>query len=68
MTIVVTGATGNVGRPLVNELLTAGAHVRAVTRQPGPAGFPADVEVFHSAAEALSDASAVFLNSRALGG
>lgn len=68
MTIVVTGATGNVGRPLVTELLTAGAHVRAVTRQPGPAGFPADVEVFHSVAEALSDASAVFLNSRALGG
>ena len=68
MTIVVTGATGNVGRPLVTELLAAGAHVRAVTRQPGPAGFPADVEVFHSVAEALSDASAVFLNSRALGG
>ena len=68
MTIVVTGATGNVGRPLVTELLAAGAHVRAVTRQPGPAGFPADVEVFNSVAEALSDASAVFLNSRALGG
>ncbi|ORA07569.1 NAD(P)H-binding protein [Mycobacterium arosiense] len=68
MTIVVTGATGNVGRPLVTELLAAGARVRAVTRQPGPAGFPSGVEVFGSAAEALPGASAVFLNSRALGG
>ncbi len=68
MTIVVTGATGNVGRPLVTELLAAGAHVRAVTRQPAPAGFPSEVEVFGSAIDALSGASAVFLNSRALGG
>lgn len=68
MTIVVTGATGNVGRPVVTELLAAGAHVRAVTRQPGPAGFPGDIEVFGSATEALSGASAVLLNSRALGG
>ncbi|OBF68824.1 nucleoside-diphosphate sugar epimerase [Mycobacterium sp. 852002-51971_SCH5477799-a] len=68
MTIVVTGATGNVGRPLVTELLAAGAQVRAVTRQPAPAGFPPGVEVFGSATDALSGASAVFLNSRALGG
>lgn len=68
MTIVVTGATGNVGRPLVADLRAAGARVRAVTRQPGPAGFPPDVEVFDSATEAVSGASAVFLNSRALGG
>lgn len=68
MTIVVTGATGNVGRPLVTELLAAGARVRAVTRQPAPAGFPPGVEVFGSATDALSGASAVFLNSRALGG
>ncbi|OBE96313.1 NAD(P)H-binding protein [Mycobacterium sp. 852002-10029_SCH5224772] len=68
MTIVVTGATGNVGRPLVTDLLAAGAQVRVVTRQPGPAGFPPEVEVLDSATEALSGASAVFLNSRALGG
>jgi uncharacterized protein YbjT (DUF2867 family) len=68
MTIVVTGATGNVGRPLVTELLAAGAQVRAVTRQPAPAGFPPNVEVFGSATDALPGASAVFLNSRALGG
>jgi uncharacterized protein YbjT (DUF2867 family) len=67
MTIVVTGATGNVGRPLVAELLAAGAHVRAVTRAPDTAGLPAEVEVVRSAADALPGASAVFLNSRALG-
>jgi uncharacterized protein YbjT (DUF2867 family) len=67
MTIVVTGATGNVGQPLVTELAAAGAHVRAVTRQSGPAGFPPNVEVVGSVTEALPGASAVFLNSRALG-
>src|SRR5246500_2873171 len=67
MTIVVTGATGNVGRPLVAELVAAGARVRAVTRTPGTAGFPSRVEVVASAADALTGASAVFLNSRALG-
>ena len=40
MTIVVTGATGNVGRPLVAELVAAGARVRAVTRTPKTAGLP----------------------------
>ncbi len=67
MTIVVTGATGNVGRPLVAELLAAGARVRAVTRTPETAGFPSSVEVSGAAADALPGASAVFLNSRALG-
>ncbi|HTY33529.1 NAD(P)H-binding protein [Mycobacterium sp.] len=66
MTIVVTGATGNVGRPLVAELLAAGARVRAVTRTPA-AGFPPEVEVAGSALDALPGASTVFLNSRALG-
>ena len=68
MTIVVTGATGNVGRPLVAELVAAGAPVRALTRTPDTAGFPSRVEVVGSAADALPGASAVFLNSRALGG
>ncbi|ORB70472.1 NmrA family NAD(P)-binding protein [Mycobacterium scrofulaceum] len=67
MTIVVTGATGNVGRPLVAALAAAGAPVRAVTRAPRTAGLPAGVEPVGSAAEALPGASAVFLNSRALG-
>ena len=67
MTIVVTGATGNVGRPLVCELAAAGVHVRAVTRTPETAGFPDGVEAVSSAVDALPEASAVFLNSRALG-
>ncbi len=67
MTIVVTGATGNVGRPLVSLLAAAGAQVRAVTRCPDTAGFPAGVQAVGSALDALPGASAVFLNSRALG-
>lgn len=65
--IVVTGATGNVGRPLVTELAAAGAEVRAVTRRPDAADFPAGVSVFGSAADALPGAAAMFVNSRALG-
>jgi uncharacterized protein YbjT (DUF2867 family) len=68
VTIVVTGATGNVGRPLVSELAAAGAPVRAVTRTPEAAGFPDGVEAVYSAVDALPGATAVFLNSRALGG
>lgn len=67
MTIVVTGATGNVGRPLVAALAAAGAPVRAVTRAPETAELPPGVEPAGSAAPALPGASAVFLNSRALG-
>lgn len=67
MTIVITGATGNVGRPLISELLRAGGRVRAVTRNPKTAALPAGVELVSSAADALPGASAVFLNSRALG-
>ena len=66
MVVLVTGATGNVGRPLVEQLVNAGAEVRAVTRNPDTAGFPAGVEVVTSAVAALPGAWAVFLNSRAL--
>jgi uncharacterized protein YbjT (DUF2867 family) len=65
--ILVTGATGNVGRPLVNHLVEAGVPVRAVTRNPDNAQFPPGVEVVTSASAGLQGASAVFLNSRALG-
>jgi uncharacterized protein YbjT (DUF2867 family) len=67
VTIVVTGATGNVGRPLVSELAAAGVRVRAVSRTPETAAFPDGVETVSSAVDALTGASAVFLNSRALG-
>lgn len=43
--ILVTGATGNVGRQLVAQLLERGDVVRAVSRDPDSADLPADVEV-----------------------
>jgi uncharacterized protein YbjT (DUF2867 family) len=43
--ILVTGATGNVGRIVVGQLMEAGVRVRALTRDPGRARFPAGVEV-----------------------
>ncbi len=45
MTILVTGATGSVGRLLVDELTAAGAPVRALTNNPKKAALPAGVEV-----------------------
>ncbi|WP_327026567.1 SDR family oxidoreductase [Micromonospora sp. NBC_01739] len=45
MTILVTGATGNVGKEVVKHLLAAGAQVRALTRDPDKASFPPEVEV-----------------------
>jgi (4-alkanoyl-5-oxo-2,5-dihydrofuran-3-yl)methyl phosphate reductase len=42
--ILVTGATGAVGRELVAELARRGAKVRALSRNPGAAAFPAGVE------------------------
>ncbi|OBI82465.1 NAD(P)H-binding protein [Mycobacterium asiaticum] len=66
MIIAVTGATGNIGRPLVAELAAAGARVRAITRTPSTVDFPGGVEQIRSLADALPGASAVFLNSRTL--
>ena len=45
MTILVTGATGNVGRQVVEQLVKRGAKVRALVRDPAKASFPAGVEV-----------------------
>jgi uncharacterized protein YbjT (DUF2867 family) len=45
MTILVTGATGNVGRNVVNQLVQRGAPVRALVRNPAKADFPAGVDV-----------------------
>ncbi|WP_246018737.1 SDR family oxidoreductase [Saccharothrix australiensis] len=44
MTVLVTGATGTVGRPLVAQLLAAGHRVRALTRDPAKANLPAGAE------------------------
>lgn len=45
MTKLVIGATGNAGRPLVEQLLAAGEPVRALTRDPARAALPAGTEV-----------------------
>src|SRR3954469_7800261 len=45
MTILVTAATGNVGRNVVEQLVKRGADVRALVRDPSKAKFPSGVEV-----------------------
>ena len=45
MTILVTGATGRVGRHVVDQLVQRDAKVRVLTRDPSRAEFPAGVEV-----------------------
>jgi uncharacterized protein YbjT (DUF2867 family) len=67
-TILVSGATGNVGRQVVSELLAAGASVRALARQPAGARLPPEVPWFRadladplSLAPALEGADALFL-------
>ncbi|HEX3647700.1 MAG TPA: NAD(P)H-binding protein [Pseudonocardiaceae bacterium] len=74
MMIVVTGATGNVGRPLIDLLLTGGARVRAVSRDPKAAALPAGVAVVggdpsrpDTLAGAFDGADAVYLNPRTVG-
>ncbi|WP_437870695.1 SDR family oxidoreductase [Sorangium sp. So ce363] len=45
MSILVTGATGTVGRQVVEQLAKRGADVRALVRDPAKANFPAGVAV-----------------------
>ncbi|MFI6587244.1 NAD(P)H-binding protein [Embleya sp. NPDC050493] len=66
--ILVTGATGNVGRQVVGQLRAAGVPVRALARRPEAAGLPPEVEVAagdlaepDTLAAALTGVEAVFL-------
>ena len=68
MTILVTGATGNIGRQVVEHLITRGADVRALVRDPSKASFPAGVSVVQgdfldvdSLRTAMSGVSTLFL-------
>lgn len=45
MTILVTGATGRVGRHVVDQLVQRGAPVRVLTRDPSKVAFPPEVDV-----------------------
>ncbi|MEQ5776701.1 NmrA/HSCARG family protein [Thalassospira sp. NFXS8] len=45
MTILVTGATGNIGSQVIDHLVKRGADVRALVRDPAKANFPAGVSV-----------------------
>src|SRR3954452_17508811 len=45
MTILVTGATGTIGRQVVEQLVKRGADVRALVRDPAKANLPAAVNV-----------------------
>jgi uncharacterized protein YbjT (DUF2867 family) len=68
MTILVTGATGNVGRNVVEQLVSRGADVRPLVRDTAKADFPAGVEVAQgdlldvdSLRAAMSGVSTLFL-------
>ncbi|TCA29145.1 NmrA/HSCARG family protein [Rhizobium leguminosarum bv. viciae] len=70
MTILVTGATGNVGRQVVEHLVKRGADVRALVRDPSKADFPAEVSIVQgdfldvdSLRNAMSGVSTLFLLS-----
>jgi uncharacterized protein YbjT (DUF2867 family) len=72
--ILVTGATGRVGRELVTLLLGGGEDVVAVSRDPAGAALPAAVRVVEghasrpeTVAGALDGAEAIFVVPRAVG-
>jgi uncharacterized protein YbjT (DUF2867 family) len=72
--ILVTGATGNIGREVVNLLLDSGEKVAAVTRNPATAALPDGAHVVggdpsrpQTLTSALRGVEAVFVSPRALG-
>ena len=72
--LLVTGATGTIGRPLIDALLNEDVKVRAVTHDSQPANLPAGVEVVEgdlarpdTIAPFLEGVTALFLHPRAVG-
>jgi uncharacterized protein YbjT (DUF2867 family) len=72
--ILITGATGNVGREVVKLALDGGQNVAAVTRNPATAALPAAAQVVggnpsrpNTLKSALSSIETIFLSPRALG-
>jgi uncharacterized protein YbjT (DUF2867 family) len=72
--ILITGATGNVGRPLVTALLADGAPVRALTRDPAGADLPEGTEVARfdpgqpdTITAAMTGVTRLFINITAVG-
>lgn len=68
--ILVTGATGVIGRRVVEQLVAGGAAVRATSRTPDTAGLPDAVEVVRPtdpAAALLHGCSALLIVASALG-
>jgi uncharacterized protein YbjT (DUF2867 family) len=66
--VLVIGATGNVGRQVISQLITANVRVRALARNPDSAGLPAQVEIVRgdlmiptTLDRSLDDVDAVFL-------
>src|SRR5258708_21809548 len=72
--IVVTGATGNVGREVVMLLVAGGEQAEAVTRHPATSALPAGALVVEgdptrpqTLKSALSGVEAIMISPRALG-
>jgi len=69
--IIVTGATGNIGRPLIDFLCEHGIPVRGVTRNSQTAALPAQIEIIEgdpsrpdTIASALRGVTGLFLNPK----
>ena len=66
MTILVIGATGRVGRHVVDQLVNRDARVRVLTRDTAKADFPADVEVVQGDLLDIDGLRAAFAGVRTL--
>jgi len=66
MTILVTGATGRVGRQVVQQLVARDAAVRVLVRDPAKADFPAGVEVVQGDLLDIDSLRAAFTGVRTL--